>query len=208
MSILERGRSGMALFSSPVSPYSHCARVVLAAKGINVEIIDVDDNKPPEDLIDLNPYHSTPTLIDRDLVLYDPEVIGEYLDERYPHPPLMAVDPMSRARARLALFRIRHDWYTLVDDLDKGTTQRAEKARKMLKESIIKSNDAFAAGAFFLSDELSLVDCAIAPVLWRLKSWRIDLPRQAQAVKDYSERVFAMESFRNSLSAEESELGF
>ena len=207
MSILERGRSGMALFSSPTSPRSHRARVVLAAKGINVDIIDVDDGKPPEDLIDLNPYHSAPTLIDRDLVLYDSEVIGEYLDERYPHPPLMAVDPVSRARARLAMFRIRRDWYTLVDDLNKGATQRADKARKMLKESIIKSNDAFAAGSFFLSDELSLVDCAIVPVLWRLKCWRIDLPRQASAVKDYAERVFAMEFFRRSLSAQERELG-
>ena len=197
----------MALFSSPTSPHSHHARLVLAAKGINVDIVNVDDGKPPEDLIDLNPYHSAPTLIDRDLVLYDPEIIGEYLDERYPHPPLMAVDPVSRARARLALFRIRLDWYTLADDLEKGTTQRADKARKMLKESIIKSNDAFAAGAFFLSDELSLVDCSIVPVLWRLKSWRIDLPRQAQAVKDYAERLFAMEFFRRSLSAQERELG-
>lgn len=197
----------MALFSSPTSPHSHRARVVLAAKGINVDIVNVDDGKPPEDLIDLNPYHSAPTLIDRDLVLYDPEIIGEYLDERYPHPPLMAVDPVSRARARLALYRIRCDWYTLADDLDKGTTQRADKARKMLKESIIKSNDAFAAGAFFLSDELSLVDCSIVPVLWRLKGWRIDLPRQAQAVRDYAERLFAMEFFRRSLSAQERELG-
>lgn len=207
MSILERSRTGMSLFSSPLSPHSHRARVVLAAKGINIDIIDVDDGKPPEDLIDLNPYHSAPTLIDRDLVLYDPEIIGEYLDERYPHPPLMAVDPVSRARARLALFRIRRDWYTLVDELDKGTTQRADKARKMLKESIIKNNDAFAASAFFLSDELSLVDCAIAPVLWRLKRWRIDLPRQAQAVKDYAQRIFAMEFFGRSLSAQERELG-
>lgn len=207
MSILERGRSGMALFSSPISPHSHRARVVLSAKGISVDVIDVENDKPPEDLIHLNPYHSTPTLIDRDLVLYDPEVIGEYLDERYPHPPLMAVDPVSRARARLALFRIRRDWYSVVDDLGKPETQKAARARKFLKENIIASTDAFAAGPFFLSDELSLVDCAIAPILWRLSTWRIDLPRQARAVQEYAERICAMEFFRRSLSPQERELG-
>ena len=114
----------MALFSSPTSIYSHRVRFVLAEKGINVEVVDVDPSNPPEDLIDLNPYQTIPTLLDRDLVLYDVGVITDYLDERYPHPPLMPVDPVSRARLRLAMFRLIKDWYPLVDALEEAVNDK------------------------------------------------------------------------------------
>jgi len=180
--------------------------MVLAEKGITVEIIDVDNNQKPEDLIDLNPYNSVPTLVDRELVLYDPRAIMEYLDERFPHPPLMPVDPVSRARTRLALFRIEQDWYQLVPELESRTEKTALKARKELRDSLTASAEVFGAKPYFLSDEFSLVDATIVPILWRLSSYHIDLPRQARPVIEYAERMFARESFRASLSEAEREM--
>ena len=108
----------MTLFSAPNDPWSHRTRIVLAEKGISIDIVSVEPGKFPEDLLDLNPYHSVPTLVDRDLVLYDSRVIIEYLDERFPHPPLMPVDPVTRAQFRLALYRIERDWYGLVQQIE------------------------------------------------------------------------------------------
>lgn len=198
-----RGRSVMALFSSPDTLQSHRVRCVLAEKGINVEVVDVDPAHPPEDLIDLNPYQSIPTLLDRELVLYDAGVITEYLDERYPHPPLMPVDPVSRARLRLAMHRLMKDWYTLAKKLENKDKRSHEAARKRLTEDLVASSDVFSAAPFFLHDELTLVDCALAPLLWRLEHFGIELPRQAQAVRKYTDRVFDRASFRASLSEAE-----
>ncbi|MFK7956098.1 MAG: glutathione S-transferase N-terminal domain-containing protein [Lysobacterales bacterium] len=203
MSVAARGRSVMALFSSPTSLQSHRVRCVLAEKGINVEVVDVDPAQPPEDLIDLNPYQTIPTLLDRDLVLYDAGVITEYLDERYPHPPLMPVDPVSRARLRLAMHRIMKDWYTLATKLEGSDKRKHESARKHLAEELVASNEVFKAATFFLHEELTLVDCAVAPLLWRLEHFGIKLPRQAASVKKYADQLFDRESFRASLSEEE-----
>jgi RNA polymerase-associated protein len=179
--------------------------VVLAEKGITVEIVEVDNNKP-EDLIDLNPYNTVPTLVDRELVLYDPRAIMEYLDERFPHPPLMPVDPVSRARTRLALYRIEQDWYSLVPALDSKGEKTAARARKQLRDSLTSSAEVFAAKPYFLSDEFSLVDASILPILWRIGHYGVDLPRQARPVLDYAERMFARESFQESLSEVEREM--
>jgi len=206
MALVANRRSVMNLFSSGTCPYSHSVRIVLAEKGITVEIIDVDTHQRPEDLIDLNPYSTVPTLVDRELVLYDPHTIMEYLDERFPHPPLMPVDPVSRARTRLALFRIQQDWYDLVPALESKGEKTSSKARKQLSESLTASAEVFAAKPYFLSDELTLVDAMVAPVLWRLPRYRIDLPRQAKPVLEYAERMFARESFQTSLSEAEHEM--
>jgi RNA polymerase-associated protein len=196
----------MTLFSEAMCPYSHRARIVLAEKGITVEIVNVDLDNKPEDLIDLNPYQSVPTLVDRELVLYDSHVIMEYLDERFPHPPLMPVDPVSRAKSRLAMYRINNDWYSLLNDIETKGEKAAAKARKMLRDSIAASAEVFAAMPYFLSEEFSLVDCYIAPLLWRLPHYRIELPKQAKAVTDYAERIFARESFQESLTEAEREM--
>ncbi len=193
----------MALYSSPTSLQSHRVRFVLAEKGINVEVVDVDPADPPEDLIDLNPDQTTPTLLDRELYLYDGGVITEYLDERYPHPPLMPVDPVSRARLRLAMFRLMKDWYPLAEILEGKDKRAIERARKRLAEDLVASNDVFAAAKFFLSDELTLVDCAIAPLLWRLGHYGVKLPTEGAAVRRYTERIFERPSFQASLSEEE-----
>ncbi len=206
MAVIANRRSVMTLFSDASCPHSHRVRIVLAEKGITVEIVNVDSDNLPEDLIDLNPYQSVPTLIDRELVLYDPQVITEYLDERFPHPPLMPVDPVSRARSRLALYRIKKDWYSLLDDLESGKEKAAAKARKTLRDSLASSAEVFAARPFFLSDDFSLVDATIAPVLWRLKHYRIELPSQARPVLDYAERLFERETFQTSLTEAEREL--
>jgi len=206
MAVIANRRSVMTLFSNASCPHSHRVRIVLAEKGINVEIVNIDPDNLPEDLIDLNPYQSVPTLIDRELVLYDPQVITEYLDERFPHPPLMPVDPVSRARSRLALYRIKKDWYSLLADLESGPEKAASKARKTLRDSLASSAEVFAAKPYFLSDDFSLVDATIAPILWRLKHYRIELPAQARPVLDYAERLFERESFQSSLTEAEREL--
>jgi RNA polymerase-associated protein len=191
----------MTLFSAPDDPWSHRTRIVIAEKAIEIEIVDVDSGKYPEDLLDLNPYHTTPTLIDRDLVLYDSRVIMEYLDERFPHPPLMPVDPVSRARARLALYQIEHDWYDLARKID-----AQPQSRKVLRDNVLGSADLFKVKPFFLSDEFSMVDATIAPILWRLPRYEIDLPPQAQAILKYASTIFSRPAFRASLSENEREM--
>jgi len=196
-------RSVMTLFSSPDSVYSHRARIVLAEKDIQAVIQQINGGQEAEDLYDLNPYGSLPTLVDRDLALYDSRVIVEYLDERFPHPPMMPVDPVSRAHARLALYRVETDWYTLLGDLETGEKSRRDKARNALRDSISAAADVFAARPFFLSEEFSMADAWIAPILWRLPHWGVKLPKQASAVEAYAERIFAREGFRRSLSEAE-----
>ncbi|MFV1973237.1 MAG: glutathione S-transferase N-terminal domain-containing protein [Thiohalobacterales bacterium] len=206
MALVANRRSVMTLFSSAACPESHRVRVVLAEKGITVEIQDVEGNHKPEDLIDLNPYNTVPTLVDRELALYDPRAIMEYLDERFPHPPLMPVDPVSRARSRLALYRIEKDWYELVPALESRGEKTASKARKLLRDSLTAGAEVFGAKPYFLSDDFSLVDATIAPILWRLKRYKIELPRQAKPIQQYAERVFARETFQASLSEIEREM--
>lgn len=206
MAVIANKRSVMTLYSDSICPYSHGARFVLAEKGVSVEIHEVESDNKPEDLVDLNPYNSVPTLVDRDLVLYDTHVIMEYLDERFPHPPLLPVDPVSRARARLLMYRIDRDWYSLLDDLTGKGEKRASKARKEMRDSLAATAPVFAAKRFFMSDEFSLVDCCIAPLLWRLPQFAIELPREAAAVTEYAEHVFARESFQASLTEAEREL--
>jgi len=197
----------MTLFSKANDPWSHRSRIVLAEKSIHVETIDVEDGKLPAELLDLNPYQSVPTLIDRDLVLYDSRIIIEYLDERFPHPPLMPVDPVVRAQFRLALYRIERDWYELARQIDDPSDRKlGQKARKTLKDSILASSDVFKAKRYFLSDEFSLVDATIAPILWRLSAWEVELPAQAQVIVKYADRVFSRPGFQQSLSRVEQDM--
>ncbi|MCL4720804.1 MAG: glutathione S-transferase N-terminal domain-containing protein [Gammaproteobacteria bacterium] len=198
----------MTLYSDPACIYSHRTRIVLAEKGIGIDVVNVEDGQLPEDLLDLNPYHSVPTLVDRDLVLYDSRVIIEYLDERFPHPPLMPVDPVSRAHVRLALFRIEKDWYSVAGQINSTTDRKqASQLRKILQESLVSSAEVFAARRFFLSDEFTLVDASITPLLWRLPVYGIELSGTgAQPVRKYMDSMFARRSFRESLTDAEREM--
>jgi len=207
MALIADRHSIMTLFSSPTCFYSHRTRLVMAEKSIHIDIVDVEGTDLPEDLLDLNPYHSVPTLVDRDLVLYDSRVIIEYLDERFPHPPLMPVDPVTRAQFRLALFRIEKDWYTLARQIeDIADKRQATRSRKILEESIMASADVFAVKKFFLSDEFSLVDCSIAPILWRLPVYGVDPESFDRPIRRYMDEVFARPSFQRSLTELEQEM--
>jgi RNA polymerase-associated protein len=198
-----RTRTVLTLFSARDGLESHRARLILAAKGVSYELVLVDPGKAPDDLIDLNPFQTLPTLVDRDLVLYDVNVIGEYLDERYPHPPLMPVDPLSRARIRLGIARIQRDWYPFVETMHAGGKSQAETARKRLREQLLASIPVFKAAKFFLNPELSLADCALAPLVWRLPSLGLNLGREAQAIFDYGERIFRNPGYTRSMTDEE-----
>ena len=205
MAVAANKRSVMTLYSNPRSAYSHRVRTVLMEKNITVDIVDADPQALPEDVIDLNPYGTLPTLIDRDLVLFESRIVMEYLDERFPHPPLLPVDPVSRATTRLYLWRIDYDWYRLMN-IVLAEGKDAAKARKQLKERLVGAASIFENKPFFMSEEHTLVDCSIAPLLWRLPQMGIELPASAKVITEYAERQFAREGFQQSLSEFEREL--
>lgn len=198
----------MLLYSGSSCCASHRVRIVLAEKGIQSDVQDVAiDSPPPDDLVELNPYGSLPTLVDRELALYDPSVIIEYLDERFPHPPLMPVDPVSRAKTRLTLHRIEQDWYTLLGDIQTAKTRpAAHAARQRLRESLVSADELFALAPFFLSEEFSVLDCAVLPLLWRLEASGVEFGSDAPALRDYVSRLFFRPCFQESLSDEERSL--
>jgi RNA polymerase-associated protein len=202
-----KGRSTMALYSSDRSIHCHRVRFVLAEKGINVDIINVTDNESAAaDLAELNPYNETPTLVDRDLLLHNAGVINDYLDERYPHPPLMPVDPVSRARLRLIHHRVIRDWYPMADEIENTAPAKVDKIRQQLKESIVAANDLFKESDYVLSDELSLVDCTLAPLFWRLPVYGIDLGKPGASIQGYIQRLISRPSFKVSLTRAEREM--
>jgi RNA polymerase-associated protein len=184
-------------------------RIVLAEKGVTVDIVDVVNGDAPDDLPSYNPYNEVPTLVDRDLSLYQADVIMEYLDERFPHPPLLPVYPVARAQSRQLLHRIQRDWCGHINALLSGKGKEAELAahRKELRESFIGIAPIFLEKPFFMNDEFTLVDCAVAPILWRLPAMGIELPaKQAKPLLDYAERLFDRPSFQESLSESEREI--
>jgi len=204
--LLANRRSVMSLYSDPADPSSHAVRFVLAEKAINVEIHHVTIDDKPEDLNDLNPYSAILTLVDRDLVLYEPQIIMEYLDERFPHPPLMPVDPVARASNRLYRYRVQRDFYALVDDVESGEKSVASAARKCMRDHLSTLAPIFAQKTYFMSDDYSLVDCYLAPILWRLPAYGVRLPAQAKALQKFADRIFEREAFTQSLTEAEHEL--
>ena len=205
MSVVANRRSVMSCFSSPVDPECHRARIVLAEKDITVEIHDVDTNNLPEDLLDLNPYATVPTMVDRDLVLYNARVLIEYLDERFPHPPLMPVDPVARASNRLYRYRIQRDIYDLVEKIDRGGSD-IESCRKALRDNLTAIAPIFAQRPFFMSDDYTLVDIYLTPILWRLGHYKIKLPASAKPLLQFADRIFARDAFEASLTEGEREM--
>jgi RNA polymerase-associated protein len=206
MAVAANKRSIMTLFSDTIDIYSHQARIVLAEKGVGVEISFTVPNELPEDLLELNPYGTVPTLIDRELVLYNSHIIMEYLDERFPHPPLMPVYPVSRGQSRLTMHRIQNDWYVLAEKImaNKGDL---EVTRNELREALLALAPLFAETPYFMSEEFSLVDCYIAPLLWRLPALGIELTGAgSKDLKAYMKRIFERPSFIASLTDQEREI--
>ncbi len=207
MTSVANRRSMMELYSGNTCIRSHQVRFVLAEKGILTEITNVDGSVVPEDLMALNPYVSLPTLIDRELILYDSRVIVEYLDERYPHPPLMPVSPVERAKLRLGLVTIERDFVEPAVALDLVLGTRVENAhRKKLKSLLTSSADLFGIQRFFLSDDFTIVDCVIAPILWRLNLFGIELPGNQKSIDAYMERIFSRVAFKESMTEDEEEM--
>ena len=198
-------RSIMTLYSDD-DIYSHQVRIVTAAKGVSVEVVHVDENHPSEDLAELNPYNSLPTLLDRELVLYQPNVIMEYLDERFPHPPLLPVYPVARAKSRLLMHRIHRDWYSLLEAINGDDYLAREQSKQDLRDGLVALDPVFANMPYFLSDDFTLVDCCIGPLLWRLPSYGINLPESAKGIAEYCKRVFDLEFFQASLTETEREM--
>lgn len=194
-------RSSMTLFSDPACHSCHRVRIVLAEKGVTVDIENVDPAEIPQELSDVNPYASVPTLVDRELSLYESKVMMEYLDERFPHPPLLPVYPVARAQHRQFMHRIERDWCDKVDIILAGG-KSADTARKELRDSLLGIAPLFADQPYFMHDEFTLVDCCLAPLLWRLDMLGIKLPatKQAKPLLDYMQRIFLRPAFRASLT--------
>tara|TARA_B100001250_G_scaffold200655_1_gene172070 strand:- start:2093 stop:2731 length:639 start_codon:yes stop_codon:yes gene_type:complete len=203
-------RTSMALFSDPDDHYCQRVRIVLEEKGISSEIITSDRNNLSGEILELSPYASVPLLVDRDVCLYDSVILMEYLDERFPHPPLLPVYPISRAHIRLYIKRIENDWCSLFDELLNLNPKeaKAKKARQSLKALIVGSMPIFKEKPYFMNEEFSLVDCCIAPILWRLPLVGIDIPNDAKSkpINEYMKRVFTRTSFLESLSETEREI--
>jgi RNA polymerase-associated protein len=197
-------RTIMSLHSDREDVESHKVRIVLAMKGVNVEIIPAKQGSATDELLQINPYGTVPTLIDRELILYEARIIMEYLDERFPHPPLLPVYPVARAETRKMMHRIEKDWYTLLQNI--MNNEDANIAREALLDSLVSLEPVFADKPFFLSDEFSLLDCAIAPLLWRLPQLGIEIPAEAKALHDYMQRIFKLEGFQISLTDAEKQL--
>ena len=197
----------MVLYSDTTGPFSHSVRLVLAEKDIDTEVKYIHEEIIPEELAELNPYNTVPTLVDRDLVLYDAQIILEYLDERFPHPPLMPVDPMSRAVNRQLRYRITRDLYTLAEELDSENEIAAAGARRDLRNSLLALDPVFSQLPYFMSEDFTLVDCCMAPLLWRLGAYNIRLPAGAKALRKYAESLFARDAFQSSMSEPERAIG-
>ena len=193
----------MTLYSGTTCPFSQRCRIVLFEKGMDFQIIDIDLYNMPEDIGVMNPYNRVPILVERDLILYESNIINEYIDERFPHPQLMPADPVMRARARSFLFRFEAELFSQVSVLEAGNAKLADKARAMIRENLVQIAPVFVKQKFMLGEEFSMLDVAIAPLLWRLDHYQITMPKQAAPLLKYSERLFSRQAFIDSMTPSE-----
>lgn len=196
----------MTLFSGKDCPYSHAVRMVLREKDVEVECVFLDGARQLEGLAEYNPYLETPTLLDRDVVLYDAGLICEYLDERLPHPPMMSVDPVGRSRIRLLIHRLRRDWINAVKKLNGHNSRLPESGKTLIRDGLISISPVFREQDYMIGNEYTMADTFMAPLLWRLPALGIKLPRPAEPLRQYSERLFARDAFMRSLSDAEKTL--
>ncbi|MEO1766244.1 glutathione S-transferase N-terminal domain-containing protein [Thiobacter aerophilum] len=193
----------MTLYSGTTDPFSQRCRIVLYEKGMDFQVIDVDVENMPEDIAVMNPYNRVPVLVERDLVLHEANIINEYIDERFPHPQLMPADPVMRGRARLFLFRFENELFCHIDTLEKGPKKEADKARAIIRDHLTLIAPVFQKQKYMLGDEYSMLDVAIAPLLWRLEYYGIQLPKQAAPVLKYAERLFSRPAFIEAMTPSE-----
>ncbi len=208
MGVVTNKRSIMTFYMGVADVLSHRIRIVMAEKGVAYDPVQVDRHTKPEDLLELNPYGTIPTLVDRDLVLYQPNIIMEYLDERFPHPPLMPVYPVARAKARLAMYRMDKEWLPLIQQLETPYTEGDKAtAAKELSRYIGQLASHFNTSAYFFGDEFTLIDCCLAPILWRASVWGLNFTeRDAKVLNKYKQRLFHRDAFQTSLTQVEADL--
>lgn len=190
----------MTLYSGTSDPYSHRTRIVLYEKDVECQVIEVDVRKKPRELGEFNPYNTVPTMVDRDLVLYESLLINEYLDERLPHPPLMPVDPIGRGRARLLMSRLERDWLRPVREGANARGRLPAATARGLRDGLLSVSMMFTEQPFMMGEDFSLVDCVMAPLLWRIPVFGVKLPRQAKPVEEYAGRLFQRTAFVAALS--------
>ncbi|MES2205840.1 MAG: glutathione S-transferase N-terminal domain-containing protein [Pseudomonadota bacterium] len=193
----------MQLYSGISCPFSQRCRIVLFEKGMDFQVIDVDPDNKPEDLAVINPHNTVPVLVERDLVLYEANIINEYIDERLPHPQLLPTDPVMRARARLLLFQMEKEIFSHIDTLEKSSTKAAEKSRQAVREQLIMLSPIVTKQKYLFSDDFSMLDIALAPLLWRLEYYGIELSKQAAPMLKYAERIFSRQTFIDALTSPE-----
>jgi len=192
----------MRLYSGTTCPYSHRCRIVLYEKGMDFEVIDVDMANRAEDIAVINPYNKVPTLVERDLILYEANIINEYIDERFPHPQLMPPDPVMRGRARLFLHRFEQELYSKVSVIEQGG-KTADKARAVIRDNLTQISQILTKQKFLLGDEFSMLDVAVAPLLWRLDHYGIQMGKEAAPMMKYAERLFSRQGFIDALTPSE-----
>ncbi|ACT49534.1 MULTISPECIES: glutathione S-transferase N-terminal domain-containing protein [Methylovorus] len=193
----------MTLYSGTTDPYSHRCRIVLFEKGMDFQVIDVDLANKPEDLAVINPHNEVPVLVERDLVLQQANIINEYIDERFPHPQLMPADPVMRARARLFLHNFEEQLFSHIKDIESGNQKLADKARLIIRDNLTQIVPLFSRQEYILGDEFSMLDVAIAPLLWRLGHYGIELPKQAAPLLKYAERIFSRPAYIEAMTPSE-----
>ena len=196
----------MKLYSGSQCLFSHACRFVLRAKEIECDVVFTTDKQVEDVVAELNPYGETPTLADRDLVLYDVVVVNEYLDERFPHPPLMPSDPTTRAQARVMISRLRRDWLDDVQNRMASGVKLERNLSRSLSDGLVAMSNHFSENKYVLGEDFSLVDAYLVALLWRLPLLQVNLPRQGGKILDYGNRMFAKSSFQESLSTAEREM--
>lgn len=196
----------MILYSDRDDHYSQRVKIVLAEKDISAEIVELKTEEASDEILSISPYHKLPILVDRDLAIHDTCVMMEYLDERFPHPPLMPVDPVIRAKTRMVLHYIEKDLYGLLNDLKSSGEKKSSAAKLKLEENLMLSLNFLQGSKFFLSDDFSIIDCSIAPILWRLPEYGIELPKSGKPILKYADRIFERQSFFENLSEQEEEI--
>ena len=204
MTTLANRRSAILLFTFPDCLDSHRTRLVIKEKEIAAELHEVDTNNLSEELKIISPYNDFPTLVDRELILQNSRVIIEYLDERFPHPPLLPVNPVARAKFRIALHRIEDQWYPEFNNSYKNGTL-TDSFKEKIKNYFLEITP-FISDKFFMSDDFGLVDCSLAPLLWRMKHLNVEIPENKKIIEKYAERIFSRESFQNSLTETEKDM--
>ena len=198
----------MVLYSGTTCPFSQRCRFVLFEKGMDFEIRDVDLYNKPEDISIMNPYGQVPILVERDLILYESNIINEYIDERFPHPQLMPADPVMRARARLFLFNFERELFIHVQQLErrdhnKDTSKMMDRARMQIRDRLTQLTPIFVKNKFMLGDDFSMLDVAMAPLLWRLDHYSIEMPKTAAPLMKYAERIFSRPAYIEALTPSE-----